>query len=658
MSFYAGLTAGWGQGVGERNKQMMDYFTQKSQTMSRLYEGLANSLIQSGGDQDIAMEFLNRAKGWGTANPLFDTKGYQQLLKGEKTGIHDIIESTTKRKLQQAQTMPQYSPSEPDSVGEPFGTQSLSIPNLMKDLLGGQPQYGSMGMPTYAGKMAMSALPNVIQDRMAWNHKAAMMQNLLQGKSLEDMPPGEAETLINVARGMGINLPVPQIRHIPRALYIDPTTGKYQLGPVRVNFRNSAAWVEGPNGEQRVTTVDENPQLSARPDGSVWALTTAGAFPIDGRLPVQTGSQNSTSPTPGGGTAVTQSKTFSTGQSAAPDPVPDGIPTVGTVLPPGLNPGLTSGPPAARTSTQKPSEAYVNKGGFSLEKLETSLDPTDRQVAAYITHPESFDVPATRREMWNYEFNRRTNGAISQAPVPLREFRMDFAKQRSAIVSGFHASKNISNILNSTDGVLVGMIAGRWVDFMNTVGSAKGITALGDNEAPTVESIKQVMPQIAQQRPELAHRLNTQSDILAQKAADLITTMRLFNFADVRNTIGGVQGVSSVYKFLKSSLMNPGMDMPLILGHLSSLNRNMADGLLVLEQARWGNKIPYIREKELLAEAYWDPHVEQLVKKLQAAAAEKGSNLSRQDALFALWRNGKIEADPGNSVDVQKVSNP
>lgn len=740
MSIYAGLAAGWGEGVGKRNAQMMDYFTKKSETLAQLYQGLANNIIQSGGDQDIAAEFVNRAKGWGSANPLFDPKGYQQLLKGEKSGIHDVIDSATRRKaidsgilapqvqgqtrdkgiqapapntqysqpdkgmqppnfdemftqqgtgmppVQAAQTttptQPQAEAQAPSTSGNPFqrdGADPFQLPNIdemMQQMTGGAPITGAMGAPTMMGKMAMSTIPEVLKKRMELQQRVAMIQQMFepsQGGADRRSPTGSAE-FSSMMRSMGFNWPVTQWRH-GRMLYEDPNTREYKLGNVSENYRDGSKWISPGPGmpEVEVRVVDPEPKLSRAADGSLWADTSEGPIRVgEGTVPIQAGTSTGSRPTPGGGQITENKKILTQGSSAdvtrPVDPTPSGEPTVGVFLPSGVNPGANAGPPTTRTSTPGPRQAYASGkpgSGFSLEKLETSLDPTDRQVAAYITHPENFTASGNRREMWNYEFDRRTNGAVTQAPTPLSEFDANFEKQRKKITAGFHASRSISNILNSTDGALVGMIAGRWVELMNTIGSSKGISTImpdsvisrgpGDLINPDPNSIKSIFPELLKDRPYLSNKFSSNGDQLASRAADLITTMRLFNFADVVNTIGGVQGVSSIYKELKSAMLNPGMDLPLILGHLSALNRNMSEGMLVLEQARWGPKIPYIREKELLSELYWDAHVEGLISKYQAAAAAKGTNLSRQDAVFLLWRNGKIEADPGNYVDVKKL---
>lgn len=649
MSLFAGFAAGWGEGLGKQNQRMMDYFTKKSESLSQLYGGLANNILQAGGDQELAAEFLERSKGWSTANPLFDPKGYQKLIKGEKS-IHDLIDISAQRDM--SRTMPQM-PQGSQQPTEGQEASSNSMPNMqdmISQISGGRPLFGPLGIPTFAGKMTMSAMPQILQNRMEWQHKTSMMQQLLQGRNLEDMPPGEAEQVITTARGMGLNLPVPQIRHIPRALYLDPDTQQPRLGPIRVNFRNTAAWVETPAGEKRVVTLDEAPQLSIRPDGSTWVTTLMGSFPLGGLMaPIQAGTQRTSEPTPGGGTYNQDIKVFS---NATPDPIPTGEPEVGNILPPGL-PIDDAGPPVSRTSTPKPNEAYTGTGkGFSLERLETARDPIAQQVAAYIKQPEAFDLTGPRREMWNQYFRQYTNGAVKNAPVPISQLGENFKRQRLAIVNGFNATKNISNILLDTDGRIVGIIAGRWVEFMNKVGLAKGISAMGDIADPNdIQSMFAVMQTLAKERPGLAAQLAKDPNLLAQKAASLVTNMRIFNFQDVRNTIGGVQGVASTYKNLKDALVNPGMDLPLILGHLSALNINMADGLLMLEQSRWGDIVPYIREKELMSKLYFGPYIDGKIKAAQANAAAKGINLSKQDALFILWRRGQLEADPGNRIN-------
>lgn len=95
MSLFAGIAAGWGEAQGQHNQKLLDFMNQKSQTMAQLYGHLAENAT----DQDVAAEFMNRAKGWASANPILDPKGYQQLIKGEKTNLHDIVDRSNQAKI-------------------------------------------------------------------------------------------------------------------------------------------------------------------------------------------------------------------------------------------------------------------------------------------------------------------------------------------------------------------------------------------------------------------------------------------------------------------------------------------------------------------------------------------------------------------------------
>lgn len=683
MSFFAGLSAGIGEAQGQYNQKMMDFMTEKSKTMANLYGHLADTVMQNGDPYGIGPDLLDRSMKWSQAHPLFNPKEYKDLVKTEKGGIHGIIDQAHQRKVtgsmygdssfqphsnfgQDQGFQPHQQPGpQPSPVGNTGGASYdvPSIQELMDQITGGEPMYGPLGTQTPTGRIAMSVIPQVMEHRMDLQNKMHVLQSSFDPKmgGIDQRSPTGSAQYSQYMRAMGLNVPVTQWRPAPNTLYRDEN-GQIQFGLASQSLRDQSYWVSSaPGVEKQITPIDENVKIETRPDGSLWAISNKGAFQLPGNVPVQAGNTSSTQEIPEG-TATTSQKRFSQGNSvtfpyaAPPNSLVPDVPVAGIALPPGVNPGAASGPPHSRTSTPKPNEVYKpTGGGFSLERLEDSKDWNEKHIALWIMQPEAFDESGKRKEMWDRRFYAATNGT-TLAPVPIREFKTDFQKQRQAIVQGFQASKNIGNILNDTDGQLVGFIAGRWIEAMNKIGVSAGMRLLpgqknGDVAQVTPQSIKQIMAQIAADPNNgvLAHRLTAQSDLLAAKAADLITTMRLFNFADVKNTVGGVQGVSRVYSFLKDSLMQPGMDMPFILGHLQSLNRNMADGLLTLEQARWGNKIPYIREKELMAQLYWGEHVNQLVKKYQAAAAEKGTTLSRQDAVFLLWRNGKIEADPGDT---------
>jgi hypothetical protein len=680
MSFFAGLSAGIGEAQGQYNNKMMDFMNEKSKTMANLYGHLADRVLEGGDPYNIAPDLIDRSSQWSQANPMMNPKGYKDLVKNEKGGIHGIIDKAHQGKVTNytsglspnsssaGANQPSSSPKGP-SFGGSTASQSPASPFQMPDidsmlnqLTGGQDLYGPLGNETPRGKMAMSIVPEVVKQRMEMQQKMQQIEGIFDGQQRGDRrSPSGSAAFSEMARMYGLNSPVTQWRST-NALYQD-ADGNIKLGSISKSLRDQSTWETLPSGEEKqVRMLSENPRVETRPDGSTWASTLQGPIRVGGNatMPIQSGTVDTSGPTPEGGSRHQTTKVLTPGASSQfnqfPFAMPPGAihdpmspPVVGTVLPPGLHAeGSNAGPPNSRTSTSKPHEAYKDQGSqtFSLEKLEQSPDQTDKQIAAYIVHPESFDDHGKDRRMWNYLFDKRTNGGIVQAPVPVNEFKTDFQKQRLAIVQGFNASKNISNILNDTDGAVVGVIAGNWMKGMNKAGLDKAIGMLADSPNAPME-LKTTFDQLSQQHPELAHALQTRGDLLASKAADLITTMRLFNFADVKNTVGGVQGVSRVYSFLRDSLMDPGMGTPLILGHLGSLNRNMADGLLALEQARWGPKIPYIREKELMADLYWGPYVEGQVGKTIKAAAEKGINLSKQDALFLMWRRGKIQADPG-----------
>jgi hypothetical protein len=95
MSLFAGMAAGFGQGQGAYNQKMMDFMNQKSQTMATMYAHLADQAQ----DPEVASEFTRRAMGWGSANPLMDPKGYKELVRGEKVGLHDIVDQAHQKNV-------------------------------------------------------------------------------------------------------------------------------------------------------------------------------------------------------------------------------------------------------------------------------------------------------------------------------------------------------------------------------------------------------------------------------------------------------------------------------------------------------------------------------------------------------------------------------
>lgn len=97
MSLFAGIGAGWGKGQGEYNSRMLDFINQKNQNLATMYGHLADNAQ----DQDMASEFMNRAQGWASANPLLDPKGYKELIKREKVGLHDIVDQAHQKKVDQ-----------------------------------------------------------------------------------------------------------------------------------------------------------------------------------------------------------------------------------------------------------------------------------------------------------------------------------------------------------------------------------------------------------------------------------------------------------------------------------------------------------------------------------------------------------------------------
>ncbi len=130
MSLFAGMAAGFGAEQGQHNQKMLDFINQKSQTMAQLYGHLADNST----DPSLQEEFVNRAKGWASANPMLDPKGYQQLIKGEKSGLHDIVDQNTQQKVSDYHTQKfgvattggsqpnqpvQAHPTQPSSAGGP-----------------------------------------------------------------------------------------------------------------------------------------------------------------------------------------------------------------------------------------------------------------------------------------------------------------------------------------------------------------------------------------------------------------------------------------------------------------------------------------------------------------------------------------------------------
>lgn len=170
MSLFAGLAAGFGQGQGQYNQKMLDFMNQKNQTMASMYAHLADQAQ----DQDVAAEFTKRAMGWGSANPLMDPKGYKELVKGEKMGLHDVVDQAHQKKVSdyhstnfgiQTPTAPsgradgqQMPPAQPQTpaTGQTPPASMLGQLDVMPSNLG--PSTAPQGQPS-APPAAMSAPP-------------------------------------------------------------------------------------------------------------------------------------------------------------------------------------------------------------------------------------------------------------------------------------------------------------------------------------------------------------------------------------------------------------------------------------------------------------------------------------------------------------------
>lgn len=146
MSLFAGLGAGWGKGQGEYNSKMLDFINQKNQSLATMYGHLADNAQ----DQDMASEFMNRAQGWASANPLMDPKGYKELVKREKTGLHDIVDQAHQKKVEQFhqetfnQTPAQTAPAQPAQHPDAF---DMAAPPTQSEQPQPQPQTQGQGQP-------------------------------------------------------------------------------------------------------------------------------------------------------------------------------------------------------------------------------------------------------------------------------------------------------------------------------------------------------------------------------------------------------------------------------------------------------------------------------------------------------------------------------
>lgn len=144
MSLFAGLAAGFGQGQGQYNQKMLDFMNQKNQTMASMYAHLADQAQ----DQDVAAEFTKRAMGWGSANPLMDPKGYKELVKGEKMGLHDVVDQAHQKKVSDYHSTNFGIPAPANQTTGGANTQQAA-----SQMPSGQPQTSSTGQTPSASML-------------------------------------------------------------------------------------------------------------------------------------------------------------------------------------------------------------------------------------------------------------------------------------------------------------------------------------------------------------------------------------------------------------------------------------------------------------------------------------------------------------------------
>jgi hypothetical protein len=154
MNFFAGMSAGFGKGQGEYNAKMLDLINEKNRNLATMYGHLADQSQ----DQDIASELVDRAQRWASANPLLDPKGYKELVKADKGGLHEIVDRAHQKKISDyhqssfgatPQSQPQTQPDPmPGLPGQPPTqmTQPPTMDQFVRGTLSQEPpMYGSIG---------------------------------------------------------------------------------------------------------------------------------------------------------------------------------------------------------------------------------------------------------------------------------------------------------------------------------------------------------------------------------------------------------------------------------------------------------------------------------------------------------------------------------
>jgi hypothetical protein len=597
------------------NQKQLAAKQERYKNMAEMYSHLSQNVA----DPELANQFSNRAFQFANADP-FNPRSAKNLTKLESPS--DVFDEYHNRKMM-----------------EPHGSQPAPRDEWdVQNFIGPKPPtYDPTGRKVspdferYEREQA-SIEPQVTQMRI----RQKVMKDAMSQFSHEGIDPDSPEAEMHqnlLLRAAGINEATPSFQSYPTALLGED--GQRHPVLLQHGLRSGKFYMTTPDGKSVLVHPDlPTPQVKVGPDGNVYPIyggVSMGA-PI-GNVGVQTGTQATTVVDPvHNTTSVSRQKTF----------------THGSV--PGVSPGVVGGatpyipPTHTRHTTVAPISGTVQQpvgtppkilaGPIDWERMTTEAPSLeDRRLAGYVVHPEAWKGDVKSQAGWAKLWSKY--GLNPNGPSDVSKME----GQRQAIVSGLRSVSHIENVLKDTDGQIVGVVAGRWVKAMNELGSASGMKAatnslfhpnLGNWDSPNVATLAKTAASTPGVDPQ-------QADLIAQKASDLITSLRVFNIQELRSLAGANQGISRIFAMIAPAMADPKMDMPLIEGHLKGLSRNFLDGLRTIEETRWGKNIPYIKEKSDLASLHFYPDIE---NGINAVVSKTG--LSREDAVFELWKKGLL----------------
>lgn len=650
---------GFASANAEFQQKRLEAKQQRFQNMAEMYSNLAKSTA----DPDLANEFGSRAFQFANADP-YDPKSLKTLSKlGD---VNQVYEDHYQKKL--ANPQPQTPPRDEYDVQNFIGPE----PNTY-DVHGRvTPQH-----EIYEKERA-TIEPATTQLRMRQKLIQGALSNLRSRGVDPDSPEGELEQ--NVAlRGAGINEATPTFRPYPTTL--PDANGHRQPVLLMYGSRSGKFYMTGPDGKSTEVHPDmPTPQVKVGPDGTVYPIYSGVVGAPTGNVGAQTGTTTSTSTTVNPITNTTTTgrttgKVFSPGkvgatpiqsqpQTQAVPGMPQVSPMSNMAIPAPISSSISgihgTSPVTMRASAQMPPQgptAPVSGPPTSTptppidwERMAVEAPTTDaRTVADYVLNPEKWNEAPKNQAAYRTLFqtyNLPVNGPNSK--VLTQE-----GKRARAIRDGIESLQHVRELINSTDGTITGTIAGRWIKAMNEVGSDKGMAATFKNSIfhPDLGSWNdgpnpQTLAKFAQDANPGANP--AQVNQLVTRASDLITSLRIFNITELRALSGASQGISRLFQMIAPAMADPKMDPGIMNGHLLALQRNFLDSYKNIYTDVWGPKIPYAPGKEIMGQLRFYPSTEQKIGMLM-----KEGGLNRNDAVFELWKRGKLSGPEDKVYDTK-----